>query len=193
METIVLMGPIGVGKSTQAELLSRKLGQPRCSYDDVKEHYRAQVGFDRKTAQSIHDEQGLYAMLCYMNEFKSRILGPIIKDHPGHIIDLGGGAQCFDEPHQIERAREAFAAVSEIFLLLPSPDLATNIATLPGLKENHPINPYLITHPTNKMFARKTIYTLGKVPEETMREILALIGIPGRQTRADAADAAPLI
>lgn len=76
------------------------------------------------TAQSIHDEQGLYAMLCYMNEFKSQILSSIIKDHPGHIIDLGGGTQCFDEPHQIERAREAFAAVAEIFLLLPSPDFA---------------------------------------------------------------------
>lgn len=90
----------------------------------MKEHYRARIGFDRTAAQSIHDEQGLYAMLCYMNEFKSQILSSIIKDHPGHIIDLGGGTQCFDEPHQIERARAAFAAVAEIFLLLPSPDFA---------------------------------------------------------------------
>ena len=89
---------------------------------------------------------------------------------------MGGGAQCFDEPHQIERAGEAFAAVPEIFLLLPSPDLATNIAALPGLKENYPINAYLIMHPTNTLFARKTVYTLGKTPEETMRDILALIG-----------------
>ena len=176
MGTIVLMGPIGAGKSTQAELLSKKLGRPRCAYDDVKEFYRTRIGFDPATAQTIHDKQGLYAMLWYMNEFKSQILRPIIQDHPGHIIDLGGGAQCFDEPHQIERAREAFAGVSEVFLLLPSSDLATNIATLPGLKENYPINAYLIAHPTNKLFATKTVYTLGKTPEQTMCDIVAMMG-----------------
>lgn len=175
MGTIVLMGPIGAGKSTQAELLSKKLGRPRCAYDDVKEFYRTRIGFDPAIAQTIHDKQGFYAMLCYMNEFKSQILGPIIQDHPGHIIDLGGGAQCFDEPHQIERAREAFAGVSEVFLLLPSSDLATNIATLPGLKENYPINAYLIAHPTNKLFATKTVYTLGKTPEQTMCDIVAMM------------------
>jgi shikimate kinase len=176
METIILMGPIGVGKSTQAELLSKELGQPRCSYDAVKGEYRKKAGFNTKTAKSIHEEQGLYAMLSYMNEYKSQILEPIINDYTGHIIDLGGGAQCFDEPHQIERVQNAFESVSEIFLLLPSHDLATNITSLPGLKDNYPINAYLIMHPTNRLFARKTVYTLGKTPKETSREIIDLIG-----------------
>ncbi|WP_455204094.1 hypothetical protein [Kaarinaea lacus] len=174
METIILMGPIGAGKSTQAKLLSQALGQPRCCYDEVKGGYRTQVGFCHKTAQAIEKEQGFYAMISYMNEFKSQMLAPLIEDHPGHIIDLGGGAQCFDEPHQIERAMQAFTAVSEIFLLLPSKDLATNINTLPGLKEDYPINAYLIMHPTNQLFAKKTVYTLGKMPEDTMQEIIAL-------------------
>ena len=76
MGTIVLMGPIGAGKSTQAELLSKKLGRPRCAYDDVKECYRTRIGFDPTATQTIHDKQGLYAMLCYMNEFKSQIWDP---------------------------------------------------------------------------------------------------------------------
>jgi shikimate kinase len=176
METIVLMGPIGVGKSTQARLLSEALGQPRCAYDEVKACYRNKIGYEQKTAQSIHDAQGLYAMFAYMNEFKSQILGPIIEDHPGHIIDLGGGAQCFDEPHQVARARQVFDSIAEIFLLLPSPDLATNIASLPGMREDYPINAYLIMHPTNQLFAKKTVYTLGKTPAETMREIIDRVG-----------------
>lgn len=180
METIILMGPIGAGKSTLAKLLSAELGQPRCSYDEVKAGYRDKVGLNPKTAQSIHDAQGLYAMLTYMNRFKSQILGPIIDDHPGHIIDLGGGAQCFDEPEQVALARQAFDPISEIFLLLPTPDLATNIATLPGLKENYPINAYLIMHPTNTLFAKKTVYTLGKNPEETMHEIIGSLGQSNR-------------
>jgi shikimate kinase len=184
-ETIILMGPIGVGKSTQAELLSKELGQPRCSYDEVKADYRKRIGFSSETAQSINDEHGLYAMLAYMNEFKSQILEPIINDYRGHIIDLGGGAQCFDEPHQVERVRQVFEKISEIFLLLPSQDLATNITSLPGLKENYPINAYLIMHPTNELFAKKTVYTLGKKPEETMRDIIFLLGNPSKKIQLD--------
>ncbi|NOY66973.1 MAG: hypothetical protein GXP13_06145 [Gammaproteobacteria bacterium] len=107
-----------------------------------------------------------------MNEFKSKTVVSIVKDHPGHIIDPGGEAQTFDKPHQVERVRQVFEPVSNIFLLLPSPDLATCIKILPGLKENYPINAYLIMHPTNELFARKTIYILGKSPEETLIEII---------------------
>jgi shikimate kinase len=175
MDTIILMGPIGAGKSTLARLLSDELGQPRCSYDEVKERYWSKLGLTKERAQAIHDEQGIYAMVSYMNEFKSQILGPIIADHPGHIIDLGGGAQCFDKPHQLERARKVLDPIINVFLLLPSTDLATNIRSLPGLKENYPINAYLIMHPTNEIFAKKMIYTSGKTPTETMQEIIRVV------------------
>jgi len=132
MNTIVLMGPIGVGKTTQAKLLSKTLDAPVCTYDEVKYQYRKNVGFEQKIAESIYENEGLYAMLCYMNEFKSQILEPIINDHPGHIIDLGAAAHSFDEPHQVDRARQAFELVKNIFLLLPSKDAATNIKSLPG-------------------------------------------------------------
>jgi len=171
-ETIVITGPIGVGKSTQAKLLSEKLRQPLCTYDKVKGNYREKAGLSRKKAEAINSEHGLYAMLVYMNEFKSKILEPIINDHPGHIIDLGGGAHSFDEPHQVERARRAFNLAKDIILLMPSKDLETNINALPGIKENFEINTFLIMHPTNELFATKKVYTLNKTPEEVLSEIL---------------------
>ena len=89
MDTFILTGPIGVGKSTQAKLLSSELGMPVCVYDEVKDNYRYKIGLDREKAHAINAKEGIYAMLCYMNEFKAKILTPIIDDHPGHIIDLG--------------------------------------------------------------------------------------------------------
>ena len=176
METIILTGPIGVGKSTQAKLLSNELGQPLCVYDQVKDKYRYKIGLDREKALTINKEQGIYAMLCYMNEFKAKILGPIIDDHQGHVIDLGAGAHSFDEPHQIALAQQAFEGIKNILLLLPSKDLAANINTLPGIKEDYIVNTFLIMHPTNKLFANKTIYTQNKTPNETMREIVEYLG-----------------
>ena len=171
-DIIILTGPIGVGKSTQAKLLGKEFNQPVCVYDEVKDNYRYKIGLSREKALEIDAEHGVYAMLEYMNEFKSKILEPIINDHPGHIIDLGAGAHSFDEPHQVERARSAFAPAKDILLLLPSDDLETNIKSLPGLKENYEVNTFLMMHPTNELFATKTIYTLNKSVEEVLQDIM---------------------
>ena len=172
MNTIILTGPIGVGKTTQGKLLSQELGMPLCVYDEVKDKYRYKIGLSKEKALAINDEQGVYAMLCYMNEFKSRILKPIVDDHQGYIIDLGAGAHSFDEPHQVERAQEAFDGIEDIFLLMPSKDLETNIKVLPGLKKGYEVNTFLIMHPTNELLTKKTIYTLNKTPNEVMVEII---------------------
>jgi len=174
-DTIILTGPIGAGKSTQGKLLAEELGQPLCVYDEVKDNYRFKLGLNREKALAIQKKQGIYAMLVYMNEFKSQILKPIIDDHPGHIIDLGAGAHSFDEPHQVERARQAFKPAKKIFLLLPSQDLATNITSLPGIKQQYEVNTFLIMHPTNQLFATDTVYTLAKTPVEVMHEIVGLL------------------
>lgn len=172
METIILTGPIGAGKTTQGKLLSNELGMPLCVYDEVKDNYRYKIGLSKEKALAINEEHGVYAMLCYMNEFKAKILKPIIDDHKGHVIDLGAGAHSFDEPHQVKLAQEAFEEIDNIFLLMPSNDLETNIKALPGLKENYEINTFLIMHPTNELLTKKTIYTLNKSPEKIMVEII---------------------
>ncbi len=181
METIILMGPVGAGKTTQAKLLSKELGRPRCSYDEVKSGYLNELGFSKKAALTIEAEQGEYAMFCHMNNFRYQVLRKVIEEHPGHIIDLGGGIHCYNEPHQIDSTKEVFDPIDEVFYLLPSKDLATNINTLPGFKEGFAINTYIMMHPTNALYAKKIIYTLGKTTEEITREIIGQIGKPDKQ------------
>lgn len=171
-DTIILIGPIGVGKSTVAQQLADKLGLPRCSYDTVKGRYWKNFGLSADTAHFIEKQHGTYAMLSYMNEFKYKTVCAIVDEHPGHVIDFGGGAQTFDEPHQIAKVRQVFSPFDNIFLLMPSRDLATSIKALPGLKEDYPINAYLMIHPTNEIFAKQTIYTLDKSPERIRDEII---------------------
>ena len=155
METIILMGPVGAGKSTQAELLSKKSGQPRCSYDEVKAGYLKELGFDKKSALAIEEKQGEYALFCHMNNYRYQTLRKVIEEHPGYIIDLGGGIHCYNEAHQVESTRELFHPIDEIFYLLPSDDLATNINALPGFKEGFAINTYIMMHPTNTLYTKK--------------------------------------
>lgn len=182
MDTIILMGPIGAGKTTQAQLLSIELNVPVCTYDKVKHDYRTKIGFDSKLASEIHDSKGLYAMLCYMNEFKAKTLPTIIEDYSGYIIDLGGGAQCFDEPHQVEIVKKAFEKIENVILLMPSSSVSESQAYLAHVREKFPINDYLIEHDTNNILAKKVVYTLGKTPEETSAEIITQLCKPNKAT-----------
>jgi adenylate kinase family enzyme len=54
-------GSVGVGKSTQAELLSNESGQPRYCYNEVKADYLTQVWFDKNVAASNDVNQSEYA------------------------------------------------------------------------------------------------------------------------------------
>ncbi len=67
-KTIIIIGPIGVGKTTQAKLLSEHLGLPRCSYDEVKGSYWNNQGLDKETASAIEEKRGIYAMLRNVHE-----------------------------------------------------------------------------------------------------------------------------
>ncbi|CAH8772891.1 hypothetical protein [Paenibacillus dendritiformis] len=45
MSNIILIGPILTGKSTLADILSQKLGYPRCSVDGMRWQYYEEIGF----------------------------------------------------------------------------------------------------------------------------------------------------
>lgn len=42
---IILIGPVGAGKSTIGEMLSKKLGIPQCSLDFIRDKYYKEIGF----------------------------------------------------------------------------------------------------------------------------------------------------
>jgi len=172
---IILLGPLGVGKSTIAAKLSSALGLPRCCYDEIKSGYLEGAGFELRQAHRIRDTKGMYEMCMYTNQFAVEVLERVLGEHPGHVIDLGAGSYCFEEAWQVSRAKEMFRSIKNSILLMPSADLATCILTLPGVRERRYMNTYFIMHPLNLALARHTLYTSGKTPELTTTEAIELI------------------
>ena len=48
---IILIGPIGAGKSTVGSLLATRLGLSQCSMDEYRWGYYKEIGYDEKLAK----------------------------------------------------------------------------------------------------------------------------------------------
>jgi shikimate kinase len=184
--TIILIGPIGTGKTTIGRLLAHKLNLPLCSIDDVREEYYERVGYDKSLASEIaSSEAGLRGLLRYAEPFDAQMVKQILADYQNSIIDFGGSNSVYSDELILAQVEKALAPYPNIILLLPSPDTAETAEILKSRlitmltkagksysDDLFELNDYFIKHPSNRQLAKKVIYTNGKRPEAICNEIL---------------------
>ncbi len=112
----------------------------------------------------------------------------MFQDYPaGYVISFGAGQSVYDDPAFAERARQALAPYP-VVLLLPSPDVDESVKLLSAnIHQSEPelpeaffpmietMNRGFLEHPANARLATLTIYTKGKLPDETCDEIIAAL------------------
>ena len=177
--TIILIGPLGTGKTTVGKLLAERLDLPFCSVDTVREAYYGQVGYDQTFASQIAaSKQGVQGVLRYSKPFEARMVEMVLADHHG-IIDFGASNSVYDDHELFARVEKALAPYPNVVLLLPSPDLDESVEILKNrLKkmlteagkeftdELFELNEYFVKHPSNQRLAKLVIYTKDKPPGE---------------------------
>jgi shikimate kinase len=186
--TIILIGPLGAGKTTVGGLVAEKLGLPFCSVDQVREYYYQKVGYDHAFAARIAaSDQGVPGVLRYSKPFEAQMVQKILADHHG-VIDFGASNSVYDDKELFARVQNALAPYPNVVLLLPSPDLdesaeilkrrLTQMLTGAGKEftdELFELNEYFVRHPSNHRLAKRVIYTKDKTPEEICDEIVQKI------------------
>jgi len=187
--TIILIGPLGAGKSTVGRLLAKKLELPQCSVDDVRWKYYEEIGYDKVLASKIaKSNQGIEEQLRYSKSFEVHTIERVLSDHNHSVIDFGASNSVYDDELQFSRVKNALASYPNVILLLPSPDpeesaeilnaRLTQIVKAKGEevnKELFDLNEYFIKHLSNYRLAKVVIYTKGKTPEEICDEIFQKI------------------
>src|SRR5574341_372363 len=183
--TIILIGPLGAGKTTVRHLLAKKLDLPLCSVDDVRWAYYQNVGYDDTLASQIAaSDQGIQGVLRYSKPFEAQMVEKVLADHHD-ILDFGVSNSVYDDKDLFARVENALAPYPNVILLLPSPDLDESAEILKnrlirmlseagkdysdGLFE---LNQYFVKHPSNHLLAKLVIYTKDKPPEKICDELV---------------------
>jgi shikimate kinase len=177
---IILIGPIGAGKTTLARLLAKATGKPCVSLDSLCWTYYREIGIDE--AEVANGPDGMIAW-----RFNVHAVERALSDCRDCIFDFGAGHSVYREPEALERIERALAPFPNIFLTLPCPEreqsariLAERNRTnqwLYSFTADHQYNPndHFLIHPSNYRLAKHIVYTQGKTPEQSRDEILACV------------------
>jgi shikimate kinase len=179
---IILIGPIGTGKTTLSRLLAGKLGIPCVSLDERCWDYYREIGIDEAEDQNGPD--GMFAW-----RFNVHAVERLLAEHRNCVLELGAGHSVYRESGALERIKIALAPYPNVFLILPCADhdeasriLEERCQTNPWLlsfraEHGYDPNAHFLTHSSNYTLAKKIVYTQGRTPEQTRDEILALMAV----------------
>lgn len=174
---VVLIGPVGVGKSTVAGLLAARMGWPQVSMDAVCAGYYAEVSADQAVSERSEQADGVRAAYQAWKPLEAYAVERILADHDhavidlgDAVIDLGGGHSVQEDPTLFARVQAALAPVRNLALVLPSPDPEESVRVLTE-RRAPPVgfdwHRHFVTHPSNGALAKLVVYTAGQTPEQT--------------------------
>ena len=177
---VILIGPIGAGKSTLGTLIAAALGVPQISLDDIRFRYYREIGYDDGVAKLRYTADGFWGLYRYWKPFEAYAVERVLAEHTDCVVDFGAGHSVYEDEALLARVKKVFAPHPNVVLVLPSADLATSLNVLqerrPSLRDITPdINEHFITHRSNYELATLTVYTADRTAEETCAEILRLM------------------
>jgi shikimate kinase len=180
--TIVLIGPIGAGKSTVAALLAKKLNLPRRSMDEFRWDYYAEIGYDKGIAKQKHEMEGFWGLYRYWKPFEAYAVERLLSVSSHCVIDFGAGHSVYEDDELLHRVQQVLAPYPNVVLLLPSPNLDESLQILNDrsgyVPDGQPnINEHFVRHPSNYKLAKFTVYGNGRTPEEICDEIVCRVQI----------------
>lgn len=173
---LILIGPIGVGKSTVAELISMRTGLVRRSMDEIRWKYYEEIGYDRDLARQIRTTDGFWGLYRYWKPFEAHAVKRFLCDFSRCIFDFGGGHAVYEDDMLFAQVRELFAPFTHVVLLMPSPDPEESIRILNARAEydsrdQREVNEHFIRHHSYYNLAKHIIYTKDKDSDQVADEV----------------------
>lgn len=165
--SIILIGPMGVGKSTIAKELCKRISLPRVSLDNKEQLARYYSQRDK---------------FSHSKEFEFYLTASVLTDlKKPSVIDFGAGHSIYENPIMFFEMKKLITRFSNVIFLIPSEDKKKSIEIL-----NERINRrdgnipnatadskrFIERSNLNSQLASITIYTQGKTSLEITEELI---------------------
>ena len=167
--SIILIGPMGVGKSTISEKLYEKTKLTKISLDD------------RNLLSSIYSEREKFDNFKDFEFYlTTRVLSGL--NQPA-VIDFGAGHSIYKNPLMFIEMKKFLSRFQNIVFLIPTQDKETSLNIINQRLidkrsiNNHQLNDnrHFVYSPCNEILATITEYTFNKSPEEISNDIIEQI------------------
>lgn len=184
---VILIGPYGAGKTTLAKLVSERMRWSWYSLDEVYTHYLRQM--EGYNFDDLSNQINSWDFISPKRQpFNAYVIEKFFLEHSKsddrYVLDFGAGHSIFEDHSFFSQVQKILTPYPNVILILPTYDQQESIQILKenvrkhGLKgtgltdtELDRINNFILAHHSNYDLAKVIIYTKGKLPEETSKEI----------------------
>jgi shikimate kinase len=174
---VVLIGPIGVGKSSVAPVVGRALGRPIIELDELRSDVYATLGYDNAKADELYRLGGIEGLMSYWKPFELELVEHAVALEPGAVLDFGAGHSHFDDEEQFRRASAALAG-HYVVLLLPSLDVEESERILDARQPSEhraasrELNATFLSSRSNALLADRVLITGDRSPEDIATDLV---------------------
>ena len=178
---VVIMGPIGVGKSTIGQILAERTGKAFIDLDEQRSRFYAETDYSNEKAERLYLLKGIRGWYRYQKPYELYSVRRILEEAKDSIIAFGGGQSDYEDEAQKNEFYGLMAPVAHSFLLLPFPDANASLKLLSGRigKDEKKLNRRFICSETSRSVAKHIIYTGEKTPGQIADEMMGFLGGKG--------------
>lgn len=177
----MLIGPVGAGKSTMNQLLSKALNISSVDLDDIALKYYQDNGFGHDEYQRVQKKHGPLIAYRRWSPSLAYAVKRLFAEHQNCVFSLGAGHTHFEDENLFKQVLKVLKPFTNIVLLLPSPDLDLSVQILKKrcleqrgkdwIIEGYDFFEHWVKDKCNHQLATFTVYTEGQSPEQTRDEI----------------------
>ncbi|KAM0259139.1 hypothetical protein ACHAQJ_003511 [Trichoderma viride] len=183
LESVILIGPEGSGKSTIGKIIAQNLAKGLYSLDRHRDELYAPYGYDKVFAEKIYEEKGLWAFYQHWKAFEYQAVSHILQnagkegdEFYGKILDFGAGHSVFENPEELAKIEALMEPYRNVILVMPCEDVEEAVK-ITETRRGHELglNKHFMAHPSNKRLAKHIIYTKDTTSEACAERVLQII------------------
>lgn len=171
---ILVMGPIGVGKTSVSKELAKRTGRKLIEMDEEKKRIYSQIGFSLEKCEEKYEKYGIMGWYQYQKPFELYSVKMLLGENDNAVIDFGGGQSVYDNEEQVKEFLSIVKSQKYSFLLMPYEDVDMSLKLLSTRNEDDDtdLNRIFINSITSRQAAKHIIYTGEKTISDIVDEIL---------------------